>query len=246
MRARLAGVVVALGVATLALVAPSAHAAEECRGLQVCLPVPGAWVVIPPPAKGQSTSTAVWELRCPLRGYIVAGTDALVSDPAIDVSFRAETGSPVGPGVTTSEKVVFTAVYTGTAKRPTTFQPHLGCVPTSGGGGRVPTSNAQQPPAAAAPQESPLERRVARSRFTAGQTRNATARCRGNERLVGFSHAYGFHSELAPGRSILGKAQAKSVVRGSRVIVNGTARATLPGDLQVEIQAHALCAKGGK
>ena len=114
-------------------------AADECKGLQTCLPITGPWVAIPAPARGEA-STAVWEMRCPLKGYIVAGVDARVSDRAIDISIRGENGAPVSPGVTTGREVVFTAVYAGGASRPTSFQPFIGCIPTSGGGGRGETA----------------------------------------------------------------------------------------------------------
>ena len=58
-----------LAVAAVAALAggQAARAADECRGLQTCLPVTGPWVVIPAAARGEA-STVVWELRCPLRG----------------------------------------------------------------------------------------------------------------------------------------------------------------------------------
>ena len=78
-------------------------AADECKGLRVCLPVAGPWVVVPP-------GGVDYELACPLAGYIVGGTDARVAARDVDVSFRGEPGSPVGPGVTTRRSVVFHAV----------------------------------------------------------------------------------------------------------------------------------------
>ena len=81
-------------VAVCALTAGSARAADECKGLQTCLPVEGPWVVVPP-------GGVDWELACPIPGYIVGGTDARVAALDVDVSFRGETGSPVAPGVTT-------------------------------------------------------------------------------------------------------------------------------------------------
>jgi hypothetical protein len=241
---RVLGLLVAAScVAALAAAAPVARAADECRGLDVCLPVEGPWVVIPAPAKEQPTSTVVWELRCPLEGYIIGGTDARVSDPAIDVSIRGATGSPIAPGVTTSERVFFTAVYTGTARRVTTFRPFIGCIPTQGGGGRALTSYSQSQPG---PPGTPLERRVVQRRFLTGRTRTATAACRPGERLVGASHAIGFQTDLPPGDSIRREAKATRTVSGTRVTVRGTASAQLPRGLAVEIQAHALCAKGGK
>ena len=120
---------VALAVVAVAVAAGvgvgAGRAADECRGLQVCLPVPGPWVAIPP-SEGGGPAVAVWELRCPLKGYIVAGIDARVSDRSIDVSFRGENGAPVSPGVTTGREVLFTAVYTGTGRQTTSFQPFVG------------------------------------------------------------------------------------------------------------------------
>jgi hypothetical protein len=245
-RRRFSLLVFLAAVVVLAVV-PAAGAANECRGLDTCLPVAGPWVVVPAPAAGETTSRAVWELRCPLRGYIVAGIDARVSDPAIDVSFRGETGSPVAPGVTTGDRVVFTAEYAGVARRATTFRPFVGCVPTQGGGGRAQTSVTallQQP--SASPPARPLERRVASARLTTGRSARATATCRPVERLVGAAHAYGFRTGAPPGASILAQASATRIVTGRSVTVRGTATAQLPGGLRVELQAHALCAKGGR
>jgi hypothetical protein len=101
-----------LGVAVVAALlggVGDGRAADECRGLQVCLPVPGPWVAIPAPS-GDGVPSVTWEMRCPLRGYIVAGIDARVSDRAVDVSIRGENGAPVSPGVTTGRAVLFTAV----------------------------------------------------------------------------------------------------------------------------------------
>ena len=117
MKRRTLTLVVGLAAAAALGGAGEARAADECRGLQVCLPVPGPWVAIPAPAGG-GVPTVSWEMRCPLRGYIVAGIDARVSDRAIDVSIRGENGAPVSPGVTTGRAVLFTAVYTGPARKP--------------------------------------------------------------------------------------------------------------------------------
>ena len=97
--------------------AGAARAANECRGLQACLPGRRAPGSRSRRRRAAAPRTVVWEMRCPLRGYIVAGIDARVSDRAIDVSIRGENGAPVSPGVTTGREVVFTAVYTGGAPR---------------------------------------------------------------------------------------------------------------------------------
>ncbi len=80
-------------------------------------------------------------MRCPLRGYIVAGIDARVSRPRDRrLDPRRERRSRLAGGHDRPRSVLFTAVYTGAARKPTTFRPFIGCVPTSGGGGRGETS----------------------------------------------------------------------------------------------------------
>jgi hypothetical protein len=244
-RAAFAAIAVVLSVVALGVAAESASAADECRGLPVCLPVAGPWVVIPAPAPGERTSTVTWELRCPLRGYIVAGVDARLGDAAIDVSFRGENGAPVAPGITTGRSVFFTATYAGTVSKRTVFRPFAGCVPTQGGGGRAQTVHVPRTPAAVRPGR-PIERVVTRARFGAGATRTAAAVCQRGDRLVGSSHAFGFHSRLEPGRSLLGLADASHVERGTRAVGRGTASPALPGGMQVELQVHALCARSGR
>jgi hypothetical protein len=237
--------VAALAAVALGATAPTAVAADECRGLPVCLPVAGPWVVIPAPAPGARTSSVEWELRCPLRGYIVAGTDVRLSDASIDVSFRGESGSPVAPGVTTRASAVFTAVYTGTARKATAFRPFIGCIPTQGGGGRAQTVHVPRTLSAVRP-GNPLERRVGRVRFGTGAIRSVTVSCQRNDRLVGSSHALGFHTPLEPGASLLGLATASHVERGRSAVGRGSASAALPRGVRVELQVHALCARSGR
>ena len=216
-----------------------AHAADECRGLQVCLPVTGPWVAIPAP-EGGGTSVAVWELRCPLRGYIVAGIDARVSDRSIDVSFRGENGAPVSPGVTTGREVLFTAVYTGTGRRPTSFQPFVGCIPSSGGGGRALTSAKAR--SAFVPGR-PIERRVARKRLVSGDTVKVVERCPPGARLLGSDDSYAFRVDAQPGTSLLDAVSVRRTVAGRTVVASASVAASVPSRLRVELQLHALCTR---
>jgi hypothetical protein len=219
--------------------APEGRAANECRGLQVCLPVTGPWVAIPAPAPG-GTAVAVWELRCPLKGYIVAGIDARVSDRSIDVSFRGENGAPVSPGVTTGREVLFTAVYTGTGRRRTSFQPFVGCIPSSGGGGRALTAATRK---AAYPPGRPIDRRVARRRLVSGDTVTVVQRCPAGTRLLGADHAYAFHIDAQPGASLLDAVDVKRSVSGRSVVARATVAPSVPRTVRVELQLHALCTR---
>ena len=236
---RLVALVVVVTAVAAGVGVGAGRAADECRGLQVCLPVPGPWVAIPP-SEGGGPAVAVWELRCPLKGYIVAGIDARVSDRSIDVSFRGENGAPVSPGVTTGREVLFTAVYTGTGRQTTSFQPFVGCIPSSGGGGRALTGTAS--PAAYVPAK-PIERRVARKRLVSGSTTRVVQSCPAGTRLLGAQHAYAFRVGAQPGRSLLDAVNVRQTVAGRSVVARASVDASVPRRLQVELQVHALCTK---
>lgn len=233
---------VAVGLTALALglISPGgARAANECKGLQVCLPVTGPWVAIPAPARG-ALSTVVWEMRCPLRNYIVAGVDARVSDRSIDISIRGENGAPVSPGVTTGRAVLFTAVYTGGAQRPTSFQPFVGCIPTSGGGGRGETSVTR---AAAFPPAKPIDRRVVTRRLVSGASVRVVGRCPAGTRLLGADHAYAFRTGTEPGETLIEAVRVRRTPAGRSVTAVASVAASVPQTLRVELQLHALCTK---
>ena len=97
--------VAAILAATAGLGASSAAATNECRGLQVCVRVAGPWVVVPS-ALTSPRPRVDFQLSCP-RGYVVGGLDAELSDRALDVDFLGKLGSPVNPGVTTSNAALF-------------------------------------------------------------------------------------------------------------------------------------------
>jgi hypothetical protein len=236
---RLVALVVVAIVAAAGPGAGTGRAADECRGLQVCLPVPGPWVAIPAPAGG-AASTAVWQMRCPLRGYIVAGVDARVTDRTIDVSIRGENGAPISPGVTTGREVVFTAVYSGGARRPTAFQPFIGCIPTSGGGARGET--AVRRVAAFAPVK-PIERRVVERRLVSGASTRVVGGCPPGSRLLGAEHAFAFRIGNEPGATLLTAVRTRQTVAARRVTVVASVAPSVPQGLPVQLQVHALCTR---
>ena len=237
-RVRVASFVLVAFAASLGSPGP-AGAANECRGLQTCLPVPGPWVAIPAPVRDAS-STTVWQLRCPLPGYIVAGIDAQVTDRAVDVSIRGENGAPVSPGVTTGREVLFTAVYTGGGARATAFRPFLGCIPTSGGGGRGETSVRQT---AAFTPAKPLDRRVTERRLVSGATTRVVGRCPAGARLLGSDHAFGFRTGEEPGSTLLRAVRVRRSVAGRIVTAVGSVQPAVPASLRVLLQVHALCTR---
>jgi hypothetical protein len=231
-RALLALVATAAAAGTLALPAAGRQAADECRGLMVCIPVAGPWVVIPSPARPAQPISAAWQLKCP--EGIVAGLDARLTDRAIDMSFSGRLGSPVNPGITTTNTVVFTGTYTGGAVKPTSFRPFIGCIPAAGGG-RTPTAFKPGAPT------------VVRSKTVHMQPGTATSAvlgCARGERLLSASSAVGLRQGAEPTAAQLGGVGTTRFVRDGRVIATAT-RAGLQATVRADLQVLALCTQAG-
>jgi hypothetical protein len=225
----------ALGCSLAALGAGSAGATNECRGLLVCVPVAGPWVVVP-----AQTRRVEYMLRCP-RGYVVGGLDAELSNRAIDITFLGFTGSPVNPGVTTSRDAVFLALYTGATRRAVTFRPHIGCLPAAGGGGGAPPALRRL--AAVFPPGRPAIRRVATLTVTPGAVRRAVHACAKDERLLSSSHAVGFYTQRPPIDALIAGVNVTRSVRAGRIHVAVSATDAAFG-VRAIVQIHAVCAGG--
>lgn len=218
--------------AVLALGVSSAGAAtRECDGLQVCVPIAGPWVVVPT-ASSTPRPEVEWQLSCP-RGYVVGGLDAELSHRAIDVDFSGRLGSPVNPGITTSRAAVFSASFVGSSVRGPTFRPHVGCMPASGGGGRVPTAAGAFQPG------EPPARHVRTVRVRPG-TATVVARCAARERLVGATHAFGFFMRRPPDSSLVSSVAGALTVSGGKVTVRVQGDAELD-DVRAVVQVQAVC-----
>ena len=243
MTARLLALVglLTVAIAATASAAPARIAANECRGLPVCVPIAGPWVVVPPRAPGGRPGTE-YMIRCP-RGYVIAGTDALVTARTVDVSIRGEPGSPVAPGVTVGAEALFTAVYTGAPRAKTAFRPFLGCVPATGGGGRSQTVFKRRSLYAVHPIR-PLVRRVFVLPFQGTRWQTVVARCPSGSRLLGGTHAVGLRTPDEPSPDVLAAVQSTQQISGGRVVAR--ARITSSTAPRAELQVHALCSRGGR
>ncbi len=215
----LAGLVAAYGVVAVA----PAGATNECRGLQVCVPVAGPWVVTP-------RSGVQYQLSCPKR-YIVAGLDAELAARGIDVGFVGKLGSPVNPGITTTQAALFLGRV---VRGPTSsFRPHIGCVPATGGGGRTPTAYHAFPPS------NPTTIRAVQVRVHAGTTRK-TARCSSNESLVSATHAIGFFGDRPPSTALAQAVTASHRIRNGGVALIVHASAAAAG-VSAVVQLDLVC-----
>jgi len=222
------------GLAVAAATAGSAGATNECAGLQTCVPVAGPWVVVPT-GTGASRPQVDYQLSCP-KGFVVGGTDVEVSDRAIDVAFLGLSGSPVNPGVTTARALVFVASYVGGRAAVPSFRPHVGCLPSAGGGGRVPT--AVRPVAVG----QPTVRRARQVRLAPG-VRSIRQGCARGERLVGGWSAVGFYQSNPPTPAVANAVRVSRAVSGAKIVAvvrSGSAVSSV----HAVFQLGAVCAGG--
>jgi len=222
---RLAVLLAAIGAA-VAVAASPAYATNECRGLQVCVPVAGPWVLAQP---GQ----VEFQLSCPKR-FIVGGLDAEVSSRGIEVGFVGSLGSPVNPGITTSKDAVFLGRFVRGADPAPTFRPHIGCVPAQGGGGRTPTAYHAVAPG------KPTTRHVTQIAALPGTTQHVTRSCAHGERLVNATHAIGFDTPVPPSTILARAVHVTQRVHAGRVAL--TIRAgNAVAETRVAVQVDLVC-----
>jgi hypothetical protein len=228
---------VLLAAAAVAGVGPgTASAGTECDGLIVCIPVKGPWVQVP----GGGVPT-YYQLSCPGRGQVIGGLDADRAG-ALELSFLGMLGGPVGPGVTTSRSAVFVA---RTTRSLASFRPLLGCIPTSGGGGRERTSyEPKRKLMAAAPVVDATIRRVKNVRLQDTPSERVSHACLSGERLLAFSSAIAFRSNRPLALSALGSVRATTRRADERILVRVRSGITRPPQMRVELQIHAVCVRG--
>ena len=212
--------VVAAAIVLACVASGAVGATNECKGLQVCVPVAGPWVV----ASGAQVS---FQLACPAH-FVVAGLDAELSRSGIDVTFRGSLGSPVNPGITTSRSVEFLGrLLVGGA--PATFRSHIGCVPASGGGERFPTVH--RPAPALVPTAIEIAVRPGLHRYV--------ERCAAGRRLTGATHAVGFYTAAPPAPALVESVTVSQGVHAGLVRLAVRAGA-LPG-VRAVVQVELDC-----
>jgi hypothetical protein len=224
-------VVALVAAAAVAAAWPAAGgAANECRGLQACIPVTGPWVLTTSAASGE------YLISCP-RGAIVGGLDALATTPNVRVDFAGQVGAPVAPGVTTTRNALVRGTLVGTEVRRALFQPYLGCVPTAGGGGRQTTSaRAVVRPGA------PLERYAKNVTVHPGMVSFGTVACPAPSTLVRSWSVLFFRTKKPPSLAQAGLVHARRIVtrRGAGLTVEATDALSL--DVHAAVQVGVECA----
>lgn len=212
--------------------AGTASATRECKGFQVCVPVAGPWVLAPGRAETH------WQLACPKK-FVVGGLDAELTTRALDLAFRATLGSPVNPGISTSTAAVFLGRLVSGRDPAASFRPHIGCIPASGGGQRVPTvHHIVYPPG------QPTVLRASVLAVRAGGSRRFTRTCRAGERLVTSSEAIGFYTTRPPSAKLARSVRVKQRTARGRVSVTVRGGRNVRG-VRAVVQLDLLCAGGG-
>jgi hypothetical protein len=209
-----------------ALAAAPAGATNECRGLQVCVPITGPWVLT------SAAAEVEYQLPCPKR-FVVAGLDAELSTRGIDVSFRGALGSPVNPGITTTTAAVFLARLVRGTDPAASFRPHIGCVPSSGGGQRLPTALRVFPPSR------PTLPEMTEIPVRAG-THKYVKRCAAGERLVSATHAVAFYTDTPPSRALASSVAVRQSLSGGRLHVSVHA-GPAAGEVRAVVQVDLVC-----
>jgi hypothetical protein len=220
-----AAVLAALACACAIAAAP-AGATNECRGLEVCVPVMGPWVLAVP-------GEVQFQLACPKR-FVVGGLDAELSSRGIDVGFVGRLGSPVNPGITTAQEAVFLGRFVRGRDNAPSFRPHIGCVPASGGGRRIPTAYEVFPPG------KPVQRRVFEVAVRTGKTRRYVGRCLRNERLATATHAIAFYGDKPPTAALARAVAVTQRMRGGHAELTIRASSATVGAHAV-VQLDLLC-----
>jgi hypothetical protein len=218
---------VTLGAAAAAASAVPASATNECRGLQVCVPVAGPWVLASP---GQ----VEFQLACPKK-FVIGGLDAEASNHGIDIGFVGSLGSPVNPGITTSTSAIFLGRLVRGRDLAASFRPHIGCIPASGGGPRGQTAYHAFAPG------KPSVRHVTRFVVQPGRTRHYVEQCARNGRLAAATHAIGFFGDAPPAASLARSVRVVQTVHAGRVSLTIRAGRALAGGRAV-VQLDLVCA----
>jgi hypothetical protein len=173
-----------------------------------------------------------FQLACP-KGFVVAGLDAELSTRALEVGFRGALGTPVNPGITTSSSAVFLGRLVRGRNLAASFRPHIGCVPASGTGQRVPTAFHPYPPAKpTVPQMTEIQVSEGASRYV--------ERCPAGQQLASATHAVAFYTPTPPTKALATSVHVTQTVQGG--LVHLTVRAG-PAVLEVRavVQVDLLC-----
>src|SRR5262249_57246408 len=118
---------------------------------------------------------------------------------------------------------VFVASNVRTPARLSSFRPHIGCVPASGGGRRTPAVAHVVPPG------HPSQHRVWTVKVIPGMNWSLTKSCAAGETLVDATNAVGFYTAKPPAASLMRAVSVSQVVRNGKTTVSIRSTAAVLG-----------------
>ena len=171
------------------------QAADECKGLQVCIPVAGP--VGRDPGAGEASATATWQLVCP--EGVVGGVDAQASETARRRRVPRAHRQPRQPRHHDDEVArLHRAPMPAGARRADELPAVHRLHPGGGGGPRTPTSFVPRADDGQARRADHRARR-GRSHVDAGAgSRARRSRCQPGERLLRAAHSVGLYTPDVP------------------------------------------------
>jgi hypothetical protein len=134
----------------------------------------------------------------------------------------------VNPGITTTGSAVFLGRFLG-SRGIASFRPHIGCVPSSGGGQRTPTAYHAFKPG------KPTVRVVKQLSVLPTLTTHLVVRCTANQRLVRATYAVGFNTASPPNAGTAKGVHVKQSVRSGIVRVTAHGALGTPGGTIVQV-----------
>lgn len=215
------GLVLAALCAFGAFAAGPAGATRECSGFPACVRIVGPWVLT-------GADEVEFQLACPKK-FVVAGLDAELSERGIDVEFRGALGAPVNPGITTSTSAVFLGRLVRGDPSIASFRPHIGCIPSSGSGQRVPTAYVPAP-------QSPLMVQLG----VLPGTHRYVAACPARRRLAAATHAIGFYLAKPPAAATAASVHVEQAIRDDRLYLAIHAAPEIRG-VHAIVQVDLVC-----
>ena len=219
---------VVLAALTVGVVAARADLPTgECTGIQNCERAEGPWVIVPKHGFVQ------YLLNCPGRRGIAGGVEAIATSTDVHVSWDAKLGSPVSPGRSTQQFILFRAISGN--HRVGAFKPRGGCIPN--GPVRQTTMVHATIPGI------PLNYTATNFKLRPGTVGKTTIGCVPTQNLVDSWTAISFRSNAEPRVGLAQGIQVRKAVRGKKVAVTIAVSEALPRGTGAEVQLGVACAQ---
>ena len=173
------------------------------------------------PVAGRPRDRDALALSCP-QG-VAGGIDARVSDKDVAVDFPGRLGSPVNPGITTTDSLIFRGTYVGTVQRATSLPARTSAASRRAGGGPRTRTSFQQH--ALLKPGQPITFRVRTITVEPGTLARATLSCKPGERMLGEQpRASACTRTDVPTRAELAAVRVSACAAATQILVSATRR----------------------